>query len=152
MQSGRIGVLLVNRRHDYLMTHTRSQYRLASLDKSGNGFPLWHELDVQSGDERILKNRFSAFTRGSSNLEVHLRQRALDTLLIAGTATNACCDATARDAMMLNFKTVMVSDALAAHSDDIHAAALRCFYSNFGDVLTAAEVIGGFTVKLPEAS
>jgi len=43
--------------------------------------------------------------------------------------------------MMLNFKTVMVSDALAARSDELHAASLTAFYSNFGDVQTSAEVL-----------
>ena len=57
---------------------------------------------------------------GSSSLERLLRSLDIDTVLVAGTNTNVCCEATARDAMMLDFKVVMVSDCCAALSDDEH--------------------------------
>jgi ureidoacrylate peracid hydrolase len=62
-------------------------------------------------------------------------------VLIAGVATNVCCERTARDAIMLNFKAIMVSDALAAQSDELHSASLTAFYSNFGDVQTSSEIL-----------
>jgi ureidoacrylate peracid hydrolase len=55
--------------------------------------------------------------------------------------TNVCCESTARDAMMLNFRTTMVSDANAAMSDDAHAASLLGFYQTFGDVTTTDEAV-----------
>ena len=57
-------------------------------------------------------------------------------MLIGGTATNVCCESSARDAMMLNFKVVMVHDVLATYTDEEHNATLRTFYSIFGDVQT----------------
>ena len=42
---------------------------------------------------------------------------------------------------MLNFKVVMVSDALAARPDEIHNASLSAFYMNFGDVQSIDDVI-----------
>jgi ureidoacrylate peracid hydrolase len=65
----------------------------------------------------------------------------LDTLLITGTVTNVCCESTARDAMMLNFKTIMVSDANAARSDEEHSATLAAFYAIFGDVMETGYLI-----------
>jgi nicotinamidase-related amidase len=62
-------------------------------------------------------------------------------VLIAGTATNVCCESTARDAMMLNYKTVMVSDACSAFTAQEHAASLDSFLLNFGDVQTTEEVM-----------
>ncbi len=70
-----------------------------------------------------------------------MRDRGIDTLLIAGTATNVCCESSARDAMMLNFKVVMVSDGLATHNDEEHNAALSIFYGLFGDVQTTDEAL-----------
>ena len=75
------------------------------------------------------KKRFSAFIQGSSNLAEVLRARGIDTVLVTGTVTNVCCESTARDAMMCNFKTVMVTDGNAAMTDDDHNASL-------GDVLS----------------
>jgi len=70
-----------------------------------------------------------------------LGSRGVDTVLITGTVTNVCCESTARDAMMLNFKTVMVSDGNAALTDEDHKAALCAFYLTFGDVMTTDAVI-----------
>jgi ureidoacrylate peracid hydrolase len=96
---------------------------------------------VAKDDLRAVKERYSAFIPGSSDLEARLREREIDTLLIVGVATNVCCESTARDAMMLNFRVVMVSDACAATSDAEHAAALGNVYLFFGDVQTTDEVV-----------
>ncbi|MCB1744849.1 MAG: cysteine hydrolase [Gammaproteobacteria bacterium] len=112
-----------------------------SLKPDDTGFQLWPALDVQSTDLRVRKTRFSAFIQGASTLEQLLRAAAIDTLLITGVATNICCESTARDAMMLNFKVIMVSDACAAPSDALHAASLNGFYEFFGDVRTSADLL-----------
>jgi len=115
----------------------------AILDALSAGAPahrLWSGLEVAAADLVFPKRRFSAFTRGASGLEAFLRQRGIDTLLVAGTMTNVCCESTARDAMQLGFRTVMVSDANAARSDAEHAATLVTFLQSFGDVLTIEEV------------
>jgi ureidoacrylate peracid hydrolase len=65
--------------------------------------------------------------------------------LIAGTKTNVCCESTARDAMMLDFKTVMLSDCCAALSDDEHRATLENIFQQFGDVSTADEALRKLT-------
>jgi ureidoacrylate peracid hydrolase len=129
--------------HDELMTPPRAERRWAAMDEAGDGFPLWPELAVQPEDSRLVKKRYSAFIQGSSPIEAHLRARSIDTILVAGTATNICCESTARDAMMLNFKVAMISDALAATSDAFHEASLLCFYATFGDVLTVDQAMAG---------
>ena len=68
-----------------------------------------------------------------------MRELGIDTLLIGGTATNICCESSARDAMMLNFKVTMVADALATYTDAEHNASLINFYAMFGDVQTVDE-------------
>ena len=101
---------------------------------------VWSGLTVGDGDTTIFKNRYSALIAGSSGLERLLRSLDVDTVLIAGTKTNICCEATARDAMMLDFKVVMVSDCCAALSDDEHRSALENMIQQFGDVMTGDEV------------
>jgi len=102
---------------------------------------VWHELAVAPGDITVVKNRYSAFAHGASTLERVLRNLGVDTVLVAGTKTNVCCDSTARDAMMLDFKSVLVSDCCAALSDDEHLATLETFIQQFGDVMSADEVL-----------
>jgi len=127
--------------HDHLMTPDRRDTRYTTMDTAHEGHNLWGELEARPEDAQIVKKRFSAFIQGSSDIESHLRARGIDTLLIGGTATNVCCESSARDAMMLNFKVTMVSNALATYTDEIHAASLNAFYSIFGDVQTVDEAI-----------
>jgi ureidoacrylate peracid hydrolase len=127
--------------HDWLQTPDRRDKRYATMDIGHEGHALWSELDAKPEDAQIVKKRFSAFIQGSSDIESHLRGRGIDTLLVGGTATNVCCESSARDAMMLNFKVIMVPDVLATHSDEDHNATLRTFYAIFGDVQTSDEAI-----------
>ncbi len=102
---------------------------------------LWPELEPKDGDWHVVKNRFSAFIQGASDLEARLRAADIDTIVVTGTVTNVCCESTARDAMMRNFKVIMVSDANGARNDDEHNASLAALYQVFSDVQTADEVI-----------
>ncbi len=113
---------------------------IRSLAPGGEGQQVWHDLKVEAQDIQMLKNRYSALIPGSSALERVLRSLGIDTLLIAGTKTNVCCESTARDAMMMDFKVVMVSDATAALSDEEHRATLETIIQQFGDVLSVDEI------------
>lgn len=126
-----------------MMTPAAGQKRIQALTRGSAGHALWPELDPRTEDEIVEKRRFSAFIQGSGELEARLRAHGIDTVLIGGTVTGVCCESTARDAMMRNFRTVMVSDACAAQSDADHASALCGFYSFFGDVLTVGECEAG---------
>ena len=127
--------------HEFLLSPEKQSLRYETLAEDHEGHELWPMLDVKPEDAQIVKKRFSAFVQGSSDIVAHLRQRGVDTVLIAGTATNVCCESSARDAMMLNFRTLMVSDACATYTDAEHAASLSAFYSIFGDVQTIDETI-----------
>jgi ureidoacrylate peracid hydrolase len=127
--------------HDWLLTPARMQRRYDSMELDQDGYAFWHALDIRPEDGKVTKKRYSAFIQGSSDIERHLRDRDIDTVLIAGTATNVCCESSARDAMMLNFKVVMLSDGLATHTDAEHNATLSAFYGQFGDVQSVSEAI-----------
>ena len=89
----------------------------------------------------MSKKRFSPFIVGSSDLHDQLKVLRVENLIVAGTATNMCSESTARDAMMLDYKVVMVEDANAARYDDDHLAGLTSFYQSFGDVRTTDATI-----------
>ena len=118
-----------------IVTHERAEKRFAALKRGSEGYALWPEMDARPEDLYVEKHRFSAFIQGSSELDAILRARNIDTVLITGTVTNVCCESTARDAMMLNYKVVMVSDGNAAANDEEHNASLRSIYTTFGDVM-----------------
>ena len=123
----------------------RTAHRFDSLGPGTKGYELWAGLEVKPDDLKVQKTRFSAFIQGSSNLEAVLRARGIDTVIITGTVTNVCCESTARDAMMRNFRTIMVTDANAATSDELHNASLAAFYLKFGDIMPTEMVIASLT-------
>lgn len=66
---------------------------------------------VREGDIVLKKPRYGAFH--GTDLELMLRQKGIDTLIIGGIATNVCCETTAREAMARDFKVLFLSDGTA---------------------------------------
>jgi ureidoacrylate peracid hydrolase len=126
--------------HDLFRPEGR-EYRLQTLGKDGEGHKLWPDLEVDQADEVVVKRRYSAMIQGASDLEDVLRHNAIETVLVAGVATNVCCESTARDAMMRGFRTIMVSDANASFTEAEHEGALLNFITYFGDVQSTDEVL-----------
>ena len=112
-----------------------------ALTPGAVGYQLWKGLEVRQEDLVVEKNRFSAFIQGSSHLDAELKKRGIDTVLVTGTGTNICCESTARDAHMLNYKVVMVSDGNACRTDAEHNATLSNLFGLFADVMTTDEVL-----------
>jgi ureidoacrylate peracid hydrolase len=115
--------------------------RIAALSEGTLGHQLWPDLDVRPEDEIVNKYRYSAFMPGTSELPGRLRARGFDTVLITGTVTSVCCESSARDANMTNFRTIMVSDGNAASTQEEHEASLSAFYNVFGDVMDTDMII-----------
>jgi nicotinamidase-related amidase len=119
----------------------KSAQMYESESASGEAVRLASELDVQNGDIRAIKQGYSAFFPGKSDLHEQLQKYGVDTVLIAGTVTDVCCESSARDAYELDYKVIMVSDALQGRGCGLHEAALAVIFRNFGDVRPAEEVL-----------
>ena len=120
---------------------TASTSGSAQLDENHEGFKVYPKLEALPGDLRVKKIKYSAFIAGSSDIDAQLKARGIETLLITGTVTNVCCESTARDAMMLDYRVVMLSDGNASLTDEEHAASLNNFLMFFGDVMTTDEAV-----------
>lgn len=130
--------------HDRLLTAEKRSRRLTELAAAHQGFQLAEGLDVAEEDARIVKTFYSALGFDSSALGAELEARGVETVLIGGTATNVCCESTARSAMMMDYPTIMVHDALAAYSQAEHEWTLQNWMLFFGDVLGVSELIDRF--------
>lgn len=123
---------------------TKGSYKdrmIAAFQRGSFGHAIYPDLEVQPEDWIVEKQRFGAFVPGSSDLDVKLKAAGIDTLVIVGTATNVCCESTARDAMMMNYKVLFVSDANACRTDEEHNGTLGNILALFGDVQSTDEVI-----------
>jgi ureidoacrylate peracid hydrolase len=137
-------------------THMSGKRREGAMNEAfapgSFGHSLWPGLEVLPGDLKVNKNRFGAFVPGSSNLHAELQARNIDTVIITGTATNVCCESTARDAMMMNYKTIFVSDGTATYNDEEHNATLGIMLAMFADVMTTEEVVTRLSQNLRQAA
>src|SRR5438552_8252618 len=75
------------------------------------GVDIYPELAPAVGEHVIKKHSYSGFF--DTDLDIILREWGVDTVIVSGTTTENCCHATARDAMLRNYRCGFVSDARA---------------------------------------
>lgn len=126
---------------DYFITPERGALAAEQLEESHPGSAIYSEMHVEPADYTVNKIRYSCFISGSSNLERLLRSLKRDTIILCGTRSNVCCESTARDAMMLDFKVLFVSDGTSAMSAEEHQATLDTLAQSFADIVTTDEVL-----------
>ena len=127
--------------HRYFFSEAGADAHRSQLTPGDWGYEVVDELDVRPEDLRAWKSRHSAFVHGHGDLHEQLQARGIENLLIGGTVTNFCCETTGRDAMMLDYRAVMISDCCAARFPEDHSAGLTTFFQSFGDVYTADEAV-----------
>jgi nicotinamidase-related amidase len=116
------------------------------IAKGSPSAALHASLEVDPRDLRLDKPRFGAFH--GTDLERMLRARGVDTVIITGISTNVCCETTAREATVRDFRVFFVSDGTANSAvGDLPAAEVRrascaTLAHMFAQVLTVAEMIG----------
>ena len=121
--------------HAHMLTPERSRRRLRELSREHSGFEIAPGLEPDPQDVRVIKRCYSALVPGSSQLDAVLKERGITHVLVGGTVTNVCCESTARDAMMMDYATIMVDDALSAVTRPEHEQCLQNWILFFGDVL-----------------
>jgi len=100
---------------------------------------------VDPRDIFLEKPRFGAFH--GTDLELMLRLRGIDSIIVTGIATNVCCETTAREATVRDFRVFFLSDGTATFDiGDLSAAELQratCATLGllFAQVLTVDEMI-----------
>lgn len=98
-------------------------------------------LDVYPDDPVVHKTRWSAFIRGSSNLEQLLGSLGRDSIIVCGVITDVCVGTTVIDAMMLGFKVFLVSDLTATRTAERQKMALELYSQRFAKMMTFDEVM-----------
>src|SRR6266849_1143007 len=97
------------------------------------------ELKPQPQDYLVPKFRWSAFHQ--TYLDLALRSRHIDTLVISGGSTDVGVASTAYAARDLDYNLVVVSDACTSPEEDNHAQFMRRIFPRMARVRTADEVV-----------
>ncbi len=117
--------------------------RLLDLDQPSAA--LHPGLIVEPGDILLEKPRFGAFH--ATDLELILRTKGIDTVIVTGICTNVCCETTAREAAVRDFKVLFTSDGTATFpignlsAEEIQRATCASLSLVFAQVLSVDDVI-----------
>lgn len=98
------------------------------------------ELERTPHDVIILKRQWGAFY--GTDLDLQLRRRRLDTIILCGIATEFGVESTARGAYERGYGQVFVSDAMTGLTVASHEDALTRIFPRLGLVRTTDEVLG----------
>ena len=120
-----------------------SRLRAAGIDHFFYPGTLEHEVidELKPKDGEMIFNKNSSSAFNSTNIDQILRNMRIDSLVIAGVATNYCVEITARDAADRGYKCILVTDACAAMSKDAHEMTMTNFAAQYGKVMTTQDVI-----------
>ncbi len=97
------------------------------------------EIKIESEDIVLPKKRYSAFFE--TDLDKILQSWGIRDLIISGVMTNLCCETTARDAFMRDYRVFFLIDGTATGSSELHLAALKNLSFGFAYLITCDELI-----------
>jgi nicotinamidase-related amidase len=94
----------------------------------------------EPGDIIVRKVRVGAFS--TTDLDAQLRERGVDTLILAGISTSGVVLSTVRDASDRDYRVIVLADATADPDADVHAFLTERIFPRQADVITVAELEG----------
>jgi len=87
----------------------------------------------------ITKHRISAFT--GTDLDMILRAKEIDTLVLFGIATSGVVLSTLLDAVDADYRTIVITDCCADRDAEVHSVLVEKFFPHRGTAVTAAEFV-----------
>ena len=96
-------------------------------------------LGPEPGDIVVTKHRVSAFT--GTDLEMILRAKGIETLVLFGIATSGVVLSTLLDAVDADFRVAIVTDCCADLDVELHAALVNRLFPKRADVVTSDEFV-----------
>ncbi len=125
---------------DALRPVSETSFSMSNYDSSWSEFVP--DLDIQPTDFRITKHQWGAFY--GTELDLQLRRRKIETIVLCGIATNFGVESTARFAYEFGFNQILVEDAMAARSKDEHNFPIKYIFPRLGLIRSTDQVIKAF--------
>lgn len=113
----------------------------AVCEEGAWGFEIVDGLQPTGAADEIVmkKHRYSGFV--GTELDLVLRSRGIETVVMTGVATNVCVESTSRDAFMRDYHVVLLSDCSATYSEMEQQATLANIRQYFGEVVESTDVL-----------
>lgn len=92
----------------------------------------------------ITKRQWGAFY--GTDLDLQLRRRGIDTIVLCGISTGIGVDTTAREAYQQGYKQFFVEDAMAAITQEEHDYVCKYIFPRIGQLRTTEEILSSLTL------
>jgi nicotinamidase-related amidase len=122
---------------DMLRPHTDLNMNAASFPEGWD--TLVPELAGFKNAHVITKRQWGAFF--GTDLDLQLRRRGIDTIVLCGVSTSIGVDTTAREAYQLGYNQVFVEDAMTASTKEEHDYVCKTIFPRIGKIRSSGEVI-----------
>jgi ureidoacrylate peracid hydrolase len=109
------------------------------------GAQVVDELPVEAEDIIIPKRRYSGFFQ--TMLDLSLRERGIDTVIVTGVVTNICVRSTVHDAFFLRYKVLVPEDLVMATSPQAQEVTLYDIDTHYGDVTSLDDLLAALEAK-----
>lgn len=113
------------------------RFNLASLPP--DWAELVPELRQQPGDHLVSKQRVGAFI--GTGLDNYLRERGVTQIFLAGVATSAGVESTARSAYDHGYNVVLVTDAMTDRNGEAHRHSAEVIFPRLGETETTENLL-----------
>jgi nicotinamidase-related amidase len=114
-----------------------------SSDRPKDWAELVPELNRQENDICITKRQWGAFY--GTELDLQLRRRKIDTIVICGISTNIGVETTVREAYQHGYNIVVASDACTAQTAEEHDHSIKYIFPRIARVRTTDEILAALT-------
>lgn len=133
-------VVYVNDAHRHGMRHDREFAKRSPHCWEGSwGAQVVDAVAPVEGDHLVTKRRFSGFFQ--TDLDLTLKDLAIDTVIVMGVVTNICVRSTVHDAFFIGYRVVVPHDCVAATGPREQESSLYDIGTHFGIVSNAAAVV-----------
>jgi nicotinamidase-related amidase len=96
-------------------------------------------LGKKDTDIEVTKRQWGAFY--GTELELQLRRRGVDTIILCGIATNIGVESTARNAWELGFNLVIAEDACSAADAEQHQGSFTNIFPRIARIRSTEEIL-----------
>jgi len=114
------------------------------LKNTGMKYPegwdnLVPEIAATKNAHIVTKRQWGAFY--GTDLDLQLRRRGIDTIILGGVSTNIGVDTTAREAYQHGYNQIFVEDAMTAVTKEEHEYVCKYIFPRIGKIRTTKEIV-----------
>jgi len=128
---------------DMLHPITDQQLQWSSSQRPADWAEFVEEIRPTEKDIVITKRQWGAFY--GTELDLQLRRRSIDAIVLCGVSTNIGVETTAREAYQYGYDQVFVTDAMSASSKDEHEVTLKFIFPRIGLLRTTEQVLSALS-------